>query len=68
MKILVDTNILYGFLDAKDADAGHLLSLKKSKQLYVSDISIVEWVVRNGDPNKGDLKKLQAGLSLIKDG
>ena len=65
MKALLDTNYLYYMLDPSDPEAADLARLSGVPSAFFSDVSILEWIVRQGHPQNGNLSKLQAGLSLI---
>jgi hypothetical protein len=62
---LFDTNLLYGLLDPADHDAADLTRLRDAGVIHVSDVSILEWIVRHAHLSRGNLRMLQDGLTLI---
>lgn len=68
---IVDTNILYAMVHPNEPDANKLISLLNARVACISDVSIIEWIVRNARPeqdkskNQENILRLQKGLSLI---
>ena len=62
---LFDTNLLYALVNPNDLDSAKLLRLQNAGVIHISDVSIVEWIVRNARPDSGDLERLKQGLALL---
>lgn len=62
---IFDTNLLYALLNPSDPNSTELLHLRHAGIVHVSDISILEWIVRHAQPTTGNLQTLQDGLALI---
>ncbi|MBO1905306.1 hypothetical protein KHP60_09685 [Microvirga sp. 3-52] len=66
MKPLLDTNYIYACLDPKDREAANLKSLLGTGHACISDVSISEWIIRQGHPQWGTLDCLREGLRLFR--
>ncbi|GJD32273.1 hypothetical protein PMNALOAF_3541 [Methylobacterium adhaesivum] len=64
-KPLLDTNYLYAALDPGDAEADDLRRLLATGRCLVSSVSVVEWIVRHGHPERGHMDRLAAGIDLL---